>query len=170
MLKRLSAGTAAILVLGALGGCGQPSSSDTRESELEDYAAQYGLDVDVAVDEDGEVRSVAMGSSTGGVTGSNLALPPGFPDDVVLHPSESIYGVNPGPGGGHMIAALSDATIEDLAAWHRSEMVGRGWSEQPGSSAGAPLSFMKDGRIASVNFIPNGDGVAVQIVTMTIPG
>lgn len=171
MLKRVCAGSAAIVILGALAGCGQPGSSDAREAELERYAAQHGVEVDVTVDDSDEVRSVAVNSPSGGVVGSNLELPPGFPDDVVLHPSESIYGVNEVPGGeGHMIAALSETSIEELTAWHRSEMLGRGWTEQPGSGTGGRLSFLKDGRMSGVNFIPNGDGVSVQVVTMRVPG
>lgn len=169
MLKQLYIGSAAILALGYLAGCSQPGSSDSRERELENYAAQHGIDADVTLDESGEVRSVTVNSAGGGTAGSNLELPADFPEDVVLHPSESVYSINPIPGGGHAISALSDNSIEDLSAWHRNEMLERGWTEQPGG-AGSSLSFMKSGRLASINFIPNGDGVAVQIMTMPMPG
>ncbi len=168
MTKRLYTGSVTILALAMLAGCGQSGSSETRERELENYAAQYGVNADVTVDENGEVSSVTVNSPSGGVAGSNLELPSGFPADVVLHPSENIYSVTPVPGGGYSIAALSDASIADLSAWHRREMQQRGWSEQPGG--GGPLAFMKNGRLASINFTPNGDSVAVQIMTMTIPG
>jgi hypothetical protein len=161
---------AALVAIGALAGCGeQGGSAETRERELERYAAEFVVNADVEVDESGEVRSVAVNSLTGGQVGSNLALPPGFPDDVLLHPSESVMSIAPAPGGGYLVQALSNTPTDELAGWHRSEMEKRGWAEQGGGGAGVPLSFMKDDRIASVNFIPNGDGVALQIMTMTAP-
>ena len=168
MLKTIYMGSAAILALGYLAACSQPGSSETRESDLENYAAQYGVDADITVDENGEVSSMTMNSPGGGQVGNNLDLPAGFPDDIVLHPLENVYAVNQLPGGGYAISALSSESIEDLSAWHRAEMQQRGWTEQNGGTG--QLAFMKDGRIANVNFIANGDGVAVQIMTMTMPG
>ena len=161
---------AALVAIGALAGCGdRDGSAETREGELESYAAQFGVDADVEVDESGEVRSVAVNSAAGARVGTNLALPPDWPNDVVLHPSENIMAVAPAPSGGYLVQALSNTPADELAGWHRSEMEKSGWAEQGGGGAGAPLSFRKDDRIASVNFIPNGDGVAVQIMTMTMP-
>lgn len=169
MIGKVYLGSAAILALGSLAACGQPDTSETRESELEDYAAQHGIDADITVDDNGDVSSVTMNSAGGGQVGTDLPLPPGFPDDVVLHSSEAVYSVTPSPGGIFMVQAFSDATIEDLSAWHRSEMQQRGWTEQGGSGSG-PLSFRKDGRLANINFIPNGGRVTVQIMTMPMPG
>lgn len=169
MIRKIYAGSAAILALGCLAACSQPGTSETRESELENYAAQHGVDADITVDENGDVSSVTMNSPGGGQVGTDLALPPGFPDDVVLHPSEAVYSVTPSPGGIFMVQAFSGATVEELSAWHLSEMQERGWTEQGGGGS-SPLSFRKAGRLANINFIPNGDRITVQIMTMPMPG
>lgn len=68
-----------------------------------------------------------------------------------------------------MVQALSNTPADELMGWHRGEMEKRGWAQQGSGGAGTPMSFTKGNRVASVNVIPNGDGFAVQIMTMKLP-
>lgn len=163
----VTAGLAALL----LQACGGQNSTEAREKQMEEYAAKHGVAVDVELDERGGTKSVAINTPTGGQVGTNLKLPDGFPADVAVHPDEAIMSAVPTPGG-FMVQALTKGDAIELLAWHRAGLIAQGWSEEDaGPSAGGMqrASFKKDGRVAAVNFIPNGDGFAVQIVTMTLP-
>ncbi len=158
----------AALVLQA---CGRGDSTEAREKQMEDYAAKHGVAVDVELDEHGGTGSVAINSPTGGQVGTNLKLPDGFPVDVSVHPDEVIMSTSPTPGG-FMVQALTKSDATTLLAWHRAEMTAQGWIEEAAGPSGAGMqraTFKKDDRIANVNFIPNGDGSAVQIMTMKMP-
>lgn len=167
-MKTATALSGAALLL-TLAACGQPDAGDAREKQLEEYAASYGVDADVKVDEAGNVSSVAVGNALGGQSGTGLTLPPGFPEDVAVHPSANLVAVSPLPGG-FAVQGVSTTSADELAAWHRGEMQRLGWTEANTGNGGTQLTFDKPGRQTSVTLIPAGAEVSVQIMTMQIPG
>ncbi len=125
---------------------------------------------DVAGDGGGEM--VVTDRNVGGVrsqAGANLDLPDGFPGDIPVPDSLNIYGANALPGMGFSVAATSMDSASTIARFYQDEMAGLGWTEvsqgDP-SAATQVLRFEKDGRIATVNLMPNNGGTAVAIAAL----
>lgn len=164
----LIASSTATLLLAA---CGNNSDS-AREQQMEDMAAQYGIDADVELGADGEVASVEINGPGGGRVGNNLALSGDFPDDVFVSPDWNIMSSNAMPTGAQMVQAMSDAAPEALVESIRGSMTAGGWSETAAENPVPTMSqigFEKGARIASYSIISAGEQRTVQITTMDLP-
>jgi len=117
----------AALGLSLLAACDE-DATQSRESELEDYAHAHGVDADVEAGESGEVRSVTVNQGAGKV-GSNLALPDDFPDDVPVYENLKLHAVTPIPGGGPSLSGIAGGDLGEVARftlrrWLRTD----GWT------------------------------------------
>lgn len=155
----------------ALGACGGPSSDEARERQIEEYAAQYGVDADVEI-ENGEVSTTI--NTGGGQVGSDLDLPAGFPDDVAVFPELTIHAAmaTPGQVQGYMIQAQTESAVSDIVDFYAREMANAGW-EPVEPEATAPtmerLGFKKGERLTTVVIIDTGAMKTVQLSTMVMP-
>ncbi|MFN3232372.1 MAG: hypothetical protein ACE363_09465 [Alphaproteobacteria bacterium] len=174
MLKSIGPGATGLAMVLMLSACGD--SEQSREAELESIAAEYGVDLDVEINEEtGEEKMIVQQGSFGGVesqAGMNLDLPDGFPDDVATYPGMQVYGSSGLPMG-VSISALSDDTQDEVAAYFSEQMVGKGWTDESGP-APAPsmrsLRFTKDNRTANLTLLPGGEGgTAIQMTVLTMP-
>lgn len=155
----------------ALSACGPAEDSpEAREKQLEAYAKQHGLDVDVSVGEDGE--ALAITQQVGGhsvTTGKDLARPEQFPDDVILYPNMRILAVSEAPTG-PILQGQSDDEAAQVATYLREQMPSQGWTDQsPPAAAAAPLTslrFVKDDRSVNVNLIRTGEQTQIQIALL----
>lgn len=159
----------AVLAAGALAGCdGGPQTETQRQQAMEDYAASFGVDVDVSANADGS-ETVAVNTGLGGVGGSNLALPDGFPDDVPVYPAINIFATG-ALGQGHMIQGQAPDGLAAVTDFYMTRMAADGWTNESDAQA-LPgmrmLQFAKDGRAATINLIENDPGTTVQ---MTVTG
>lgn len=115
-------------------------------------------------------QMVVMEQNYGGQqsqAGANLNLPAGFPEDVAHYPGLNIYGASTIPNTGFSLAALADASPEDVAAFYSREMAALGWTEAAAApGAGQMLRFEKDGRVYAVNLIPNGASTSLSITAL----
>lgn len=160
----------ALVVAGcALAACGG-GSEQARERELEDYARSYGVDADVKVDKDGEVRSVTINQGTGQV-GKNLSLPDNFPEDVPIYEGISLHAATPIPGGGISLSGIADSNLDDVAGFYATKMVELGWDDQsPPQSAPSQktLRFVKGARNTMITLMPANPGTSVSVMVMNI--
>lgn len=166
-----SAGIALLLV--SLGACGGPSGDEARERQMEEYAARYGVDADIEIDDRGEV-STTINTAGGGQVGTNLNLPAGFPDDVPVYSELKIYSATPTPGQlqGFMIQAQTESAASDIVAFYTREMAANGWTQsesQPAAASMERLSFTKDDRTTAVVIMDTGASKTVQLSTMVMP-
>ena len=152
MFKALSLACLLAVPLSACGEAPAPSQ--------EDAAGSADSEMVVTDRNAGGVRSQA---------GANLDLPDGFPDDIPVHDSLNIYGANAIPGMGFSVTAISPESASNIARFYRDEMGGLGWTEVSGSDQPATtqvLRFEKEGRIATINLMPNNGGTAVAIAAL----
>ncbi|MEO0398376.1 MAG: hypothetical protein AAF224_03010 [Pseudomonadota bacterium] len=168
-MKRIERLGVAFIAAGLLAACDGGSTAE-REAKIEREAAKYGVDADVTLDDDGEVKSVTLknGATT---VGSDIALPDGFPKDIPIPASWNVMMTAP-VGEGYSLQALSDDSADGIVAAVRSGMEANGWTEKEGRQAAAmmrQLGFEKNDRLATFNVIPNGAGHAVQMATMKKP-
>lgn len=169
-----AAPTLVALMLGSLvlSACGPGADSpEAREKQMEDYAAQHGLDLDVSVGADG--KAVAITQQVGGntvTTGQNLERPADFPDDVSLYPGLRILAVSDTPAG-RMLQGQSDDDTAAVAAHLREQMKTQGWDDESlPATAGAPMTslrFVKSRRTVSINLIGTGAQTQVQMLLQT---
>ena len=160
-------GTFTILVVG----CGGDDSQEAREREMEETAAQHGIDLDVTVNDDGEMENVAINTGSGQL-GSGLDLPASFPSDVILPDNLNIMFASAPGQDMHQVQALSPDTTDVVLATLRENLSGEGWTEI-GAGEPAPvmskIAFEKNGRLANFVITDSGDTRAVQLVTMPKP-
>ncbi|PKP79052.1 MAG: hypothetical protein CVT81_00915 [Alphaproteobacteria bacterium HGW-Alphaproteobacteria-3] len=154
----------AALGLSLLAACGE-DSTQSRESELEDYARAHGVDADVEVGESGEVRSVTINQGAGKV-GSNLALPDDFPDDVPVYENLKLHAVTPIPGGGLSLSGIAGGDLGEVARFYAAEMVAHGWTDAsppPAAPSQRTLQFTKGSRNVMITLMPASPGTSVSI-------
>lgn len=148
-----------------LAGCGPASQSEAeRQQAAEDYAASFGIDADVSTNADGSERIEVRGAA-GGVSGANLALPDGFPNDIAIYPGLNISSTN-AVGPAIMLQGQAPDNIDTVAAFYAEQMVSQGWTAGAGQQAGPTmrmLQFTKAGRTAGINIFQSGPGTTVQI-------
>ena len=170
MMKNAHVLMAAIgaLTLAACGG-----GDEAKEQQLEDYAAQHGVDADVELDEKGEVKSVTVNNANGARVGQDLSLPDGFPDDVHVSDNWSVMATSPVPQGGFMLNATTPESAEATLSAIRQAMLAKGWAVEAETQSGAMMTqigFVKDDRLASFNLMDTGGAALnVQLVTMKKP-
>jgi len=150
--------------------CGENAKQSQEEDKLEDYARAHGVDADVEVGEDGEVRSVTINQGAG-QAGSNLALPEDFPDDVPVYESLKLHAVTPVPGGGMSLSGVADSDPEEVARFYSEKMVEHGWTDASPPQA-APsqrtLRFTKGSRNAMITLMPANPGTSVSLTIMSL--
>ncbi|GJL91313.1 hypothetical protein [Hyphococcus sp.] len=155
-----------------LAACGGGNDASTKEKEMEDYAAQHGVDADVELDDKGEVKSVTVNNGLGGAkVGSNLSLPDGFPGDVPVNADWSIMSTSPVPNG-FMLHATTSENAEDALASIRKAMTAQGWTEETSDQPNAMMSrigFSKGDRMTTFNLMKVNPNLTVQLVTMQKP-
>lgn len=161
----ITATTAAALALAA---CGAPAQSEAESQRAaEDYAASFGIDADISTTADGSER-VEIRSATGGLSGSNLAVPDDFPTDVPIYPDLNISAVN-NVGPTRMIQGIARNSVEEVATFYLAQMPARGWTasgdEQP-TPAMRMMQFTKGERTAGVSITATGPGASVALTTM----
>jgi|GEM_PF-1308888 len=163
--------TASLTALG-LGACSGGSDS-AREEQIEELARQHGVDADVTLGVDGDVEQVAVKGLGGATVGKNLAMPDGFPDDIVVDAGWNIMGTNTIPTGGYMVQAMSESGAPAILEMLRSAMTAKGWaetaSEQPVGSM-TKIGFEKEDRMAVYTIIAAGPQRTIQLMTMKKPG
>ncbi len=152
----LTLGTTALLA--ACGGSEQ--TAEERAKQIEDYVAEYGVDVDVTPTGDGD-QQVVFNQNFGGYqgqAGSNLELPTDFSEDVPVFPGSNIYAAA-NMGMGMTIQAASDAPADTIKAFCSDKMPDNGWAEAEGASAPGTqnLRFTKEKRLTNVIVI-DGSG------------
>ncbi len=159
-------GGAALILAGCGGG-----SEEAREKKMEDQAAKYGIDADVELDDDGEVKSVEIKGVNGAKVGTGLDLPDGFPEDVSVSEGWNIAAVSPAPGG-FSINAMTDEDVDAIVAFAREKMTAGGWTEtqfrQPVPQM-TTINFEKDARLTAYTIMNSGAQNSVQLVTMKKP-
>jgi hypothetical protein len=163
----------ALLVLGLaafpLAACGG-NPSQSREDRMEEYARAHGVDADVELDENGEVRSVTVNQGAGQV-GTNLDLPADFPDDIPVYPGLSLHSVAPVPGGGLSVSGRTEDEMAEVAAFYAREMAASGWTDNSPAQAVATqrtLRFTKGARNAMLNLVPTDPGTTVSLNLMDL--
>ncbi len=160
-----------LLIATLVSACGGDDTSEAREAEMEEYARSYGVDVDVEIDESTGEESVVINQGIGamaGQVGTNLRVPAGFPDDIVLFPGMKIHSSSGIPQG-HTLQGTVEGSSEDVAEFYREGMAKKGWqTEGPGMQSPAmhSLQFKKDNRQTNISVMPNGERSTVQIMTM----
>lgn len=168
MLKmKLAFAAMAGLAISACGG----GSDEAREKQIEAEAAKHGIDADVELDENGEVKSVTVNNGMGAVVGKNLSLPDGFPSDVPVPDSWSIMSTSPVPNG-FMVSAMTDGSTDDVFAALRKSLTAKGWTEETTDQPNPMMSrinFVKDDRMTNATLIAGGPQLTVQFVTMKKP-
>ena len=153
-----------LLALTSLAAC--DNSEEAAEQRLEDYAKQYGLDVDVELDNENGVASMTMQNPDGEGTlsfGQDVEVPDGFPDDVALYPDLQIFTSNTSSGI-TMVQGFSGDAADDVLAFYKERMAAADWTleETPQNFAVAYLQFTKDSRTATVSVLP-GDRITVSV-------
>jgi hypothetical protein len=149
-------------------GCGSAGDGADRAERMEDYAASFGVDVDVDVDEETGEASTTIAHAGGVVGGSDVPAPEGFPADVALYPDLNVFSSATVPGG-HMLQGVTADDPDEVASFYTREMTDQGWKDESPSSHSPvmrTLRFTKGTREASVNLLPTGDKTAVQITSM----
>ncbi|MEZ5488888.1 MAG: hypothetical protein R3F50_01045 [Gammaproteobacteria bacterium] len=162
-----------IFVAAFLAGCGEnvPTSQEAQEQELENYAAQFGADIDVDMSRGTPQVSFNQNLGNGTVlVGNNLNLPADFPDDVAMFPDIQILSVNTMPLG-YMVQAQVAASHDDITAFYAARMVADGWTDTTSdvqSPAMRSLTFEKADRRAAVNLLPTQPNTTLQITVLTL--
>lgn len=160
-----------LLITTLISACGGDNTNEAREAEMEEYARSYGVDVDVEIDDTTGEENVVINQGIGAIAGqfgTNLRVPVGFPDDVVLFPGMTIHASSAIPQG-HTLQGTANGTIEDVAEFYRQGMARKGWqTADPGMQSPAmhSLQFKKDNRLTNISVMPNGEHSTVQIMTM----
>jgi hypothetical protein len=170
-LKILLASMLAAFVLAGCGGNG-PTTQAEREQQLEDYAASFGVNVDVELDDASGDATVTINTGVPGVTsqtGTNVAVPDGFPGDIAIHPDMRILSANAMPQG-YMIQGQVAATPDEIADFYIERMTADGWTDA--SSRMQPptmrsLNFEKGNRMTGVNLLPGNPNTTVQVTALT---
>lgn len=164
---------AGLIVAGlALSACGPADDSpEAREKQMEAYAKQHGLDVDVSIGADGNVAAVTQEAGGTRITaGENLQRPADLPDDVSLYPGLRILALSDTPAG-RMLQGQSDDAIAAVTTHLREQMKAQGWDdESPPATAGAPMTalrFVKSDRTVTINLIGAGAQTQVQMLLQT---
>ncbi len=163
----MGAGVAALVT--SVTACGDSETS--REEQIENYAAEQGIDLDVDIDGDKMVVQQDIGGVTSQV-GMGLDLPDGFPDDVALFPGMQVYGASIVPMG-YSVAAIGNDGVDAVTSYLTDQMTANGWADESTPSP-APtmrnLRFTKDGRAASYTLVPGSDdNTNIQISVVTLP-
>lgn len=151
-----------------LAACGAPSQGEAeRQQAAEDYAASFGIDADVSTNADGTER-VEIRSPSGGLSGSNLAVPADFPGDVPIYPGLNISTTN-SLGQTLMIQGIAPNSVEEVATFYLAQMATEGWTasadQQPAPTM-RTLNFTKGGRTVGVTMMTTGPGTSVALTTM----
>lgn len=175
-MKHLQLIATACCTLLLMAGCGQPEQdADARARQMEQMAAERGIDIDVSIDAETGEEQVVIDQGLGGMqaqTGKNLSLPASFPDDVPVIPGVSIYSANETPVG-FMVQGMTDQSAEQIAAYYAAELPKLGWEPaepQPGAGPMSRVGFKKDNRIASVTVIESDTSPnTLQLGVMTMP-
>jgi len=151
----------ALLIALPLAACGD--NGNTNGGDSANNGASNGEELVVTDRNAGGIHSQA---------GANLNVPAGFPDDIAIYDGLNIYGANDMGPMGYTLTAISDASIEEIAAFYSREMAAQGWSEESaavqGNSARA-MRFQKGTRMTTVNLLPNGETTAVTISALNVP-
>ena len=164
--------TAALMCM-LVAACGGSQSEQAREDAIEDLAAQYGVDADVELDEDGNVEQLTIDRSVGGMQaqlGQNLDLPADFPADVPIYPGLSIHSVSAVPQG-HMVQGTTEDDRQAVVDFLRERLLADGWTEAESNEVGPMLQmrFEKGSRITGIMLMPGNPGVVVQLSALTLP-
>jgi hypothetical protein len=175
-MKRLQLIAAACCVLLLMAGCGQPEQdADARARQMEQMAAERGIDIDVSIDTASGEEQVVIDRSVGGMqatVGKNLDLPAGFPDDVPVMPGVAIHAANETPVG-FMVQGSTDQSAAQIAAFYAAELPKLGWEPAEPQPAVGPMSrigFTKANRVASVMVIESDESPStLQLSVVSTP-
>lgn len=171
MSRTFTAGVALAAIATILAACGSGSTSQAEQDRrAEEYARSFGIDASVRTGADGS-RSVTVNQNLGGLTaqtGTNVALPEGFPDDVPVYPQANIVTASQLAGQGFMVQGRSADAIDAIGAFYSSGMTGRGWTQDSAQRTPAMhiAQYSKAGRTASVSLVPDKDGTTIQLTVM----
>lgn len=158
-------------VVVSLAACGSSSTSQQEQDRrAEEYARSFGIDADVKTNPDGS-KAVTVNQGFGGLSsqsGTNVSLPEGFPEDVPVYPQANLYSASQMPGLGFMVQGRSSEAVDKVSAFYKSEMTGRGWTEDGSQQTPAMhmAQYKKGERTASVTLLPDGDGTTIQLTVM----
>ena len=170
--KRIAVQLPVVLFLSAASACGGDANqtAENRNEQMEDYAARYGVDVDVE-GEGEDQRIVVNQPGAAGQAGRNLELPEDFPEDVPTYPGWSIHS-SASTGPGLTIGAMVPADVEAVASFYEERLPAEGWTAQDVSETPAMriLRFSKDARVLAVMIAESQDQSSLQLTIATIPG
>lgn len=164
---------AAIAGLAACGGANEDTAS--RERQMEQAAADHGLDIDVEIDDrGGDEQVVIRGLGHGGGTqvGRNLDVPDDFPEDVPVYPGLNIHAAGKA-GPGYSLQGQSADAADEIARFYEQQMAEQGW--QPGGETAAGpgmrmLRFTQEQRTAGVTLIGGDTATTVQLSIVSLGG
>lgn len=174
MLKTITPTIILVSAAALLVACGGDPSNEAKEKQLEDTAKKYGVNADVELDKDGDVKTVAIDNGLGGQYGQGLDLPAGFPADVAMPAGANILAATkvPGQKDGFSVQALATDDADTIVSTLTTGMESEGWtkiaSDQPTPQM-QRIGFEKDDRMANFVITANGETNMVQVVTMAKP-
>lgn len=167
---------AALASLASLAACGgADDSNDARERQMEQAAADRGLDVDVEIDDrNGEEQLVIRGLGQGGDTkiGRNLDVPDDFPDDMPVYPGLTLHAAGK-TGPGYSLQGQTADGVDQIAQFYQQQMGEQGWQAEGETAAGPAmrmLRFSKDQRSAGITLIEGDNATTVQLSILSLGG
>jgi len=175
-MKRLQFIAAACCATLLLAGCGQSEpDADARARQMEEMAAERGIDLDVSIDAESGEEKIVIDRSAGGMqatVGKNLDLPAGFPDDVPVIPGISIHSANETPVG-FMVQGTTEHSAEQITDYYAKQLSKLGWEPAEPQPAAGPVSrsgFTKGNRDASIMVMESGAAQnTLQLSVITTP-
>lgn len=155
----------AVVLVVVIGGIASAASRWMGESAAERaIRAATGGAADVDVRNGDVTVKTADGTWT-----TSEKLPDGFPTDVPLYPGAKVKASVAGAGqqgGGHYVTLESSASIADIGAWYKKEVVAQGWAIETDAtvSGSVMIGAKKDTRNLVVTITGDGDTVAIGLV------
>lgn len=150
-----------VIVLGLIGNAFSKSASENAAERAIEAATGGRVDID----SDGDEVTVKTDQGTYTTTDK---LPSDFPSDVPVYAGAKILGSVASAGaseGGYFVTMETSASLNDVIAWYRNEVKGKGWTVVTDANINGSLmlSATKDSRALSVTVTEEDGKTAIGL-------